>query len=272
MGRTLGIAGVRHLKPEHLFANVDLLREADWVLFPEEWQLGALVDALKCRVFPSVQSYRYGQDKIQFTRALTALCPAHLPETMIARAEPEAAERAAEQFGYPFVVKLPRSSMGQGVFRVDNRREMAALLPRLDTLYAQQLLEIERDLRVVWIGDRVVTAYWREGGDGFLHNVAQGGELNFDAVPDEPLELVRLVATGLNIDHGGFDLAYADGQWFFLEVNTRFGNAGLKAAGIDPAREILAWILRNTPSRDDPTKPGSGPEKPTGRPPLALAG
>ena len=264
MGRTLGIEGVRHVKPEHIFRHADMLREADWVLFPEEWQLGVLIDVLKCRVFPSVQSYRYGQDKIQFTRALTALCPAHLPETLILRATPEAVRQAEEQLGYPFVVKQARSSMGQGVFRVANARELAALLPGLDSLYAQQLLDIERDLRVVWVGDRVVSAYWREGGDGFHHNVARGAEASFSDIPDAPLELVRMVAMALGIDHGGFDLAYADGQWFFFEVNVRFGNAGLKSSGVDLAREIVDWLIRNTPGRGDPPAPGE--------PPVAMAG
>ncbi|MCB1463413.1 MAG: hypothetical protein KDJ90_13535 [Nitratireductor sp.] len=264
MGRTLGIDGVRYLKPGLFLRETAALREADWVLFPEEWQLGVLTDALKCRVFPSIQSYRYGQDKIQFTRALQALSPEHLPDTLIERAEPETALRVAEHFGFPFVVKTPRSSMGQGVFRVESRRDLMGLLPGLDVLYAQQFLDIERDLRVVWIGDRVVCAYWREGGDGFHHNVARGGALNFDGVPGEALDLVHDAATGLGINHGGFDLAFADGQWFFLEVNVRFGNAGLKAAGIDPAASILDWLKRNTPDRNDP----SGPREP----PVALAG
>ena len=40
--RTLAIPGTRYLEPEHWLDHVDLLREADWVLFPEYSQVDAL--------------------------------------------------------------------------------------------------------------------------------------------------------------------------------------------------------------------------------------
>ena len=263
-----------------MLRHADLLREAAWVLFPEEWQLGVLVDALRCRVFPSVQSYRYGQDKVQFTRVVQALFPANVPETIIARADEVSAHDAADRLGFPMVLKHPRSSMGQGVFKVESRRELLAMLPGFDVLYAQEFLEMERDLRVVWIGDRVVTAYWREGGDGFHHNVARGAQTRFGDVPPEALELVARVATALAIDHAGFDLAEVNGHWYLIEANVRFGNFGLKEAGVDTGQIIADWLLRQTPGMDGPEHdpdepdtpedPGSAP--PFDDPPLALAG
>ena len=248
--RTLGVRGVMPIKPDEIFARVGDLRQADWVLFPEEWQLSTLVHALHCRVFPSMASYRFGQDKVQFTRAMMAINPARMPDTLILPPSPEAAQTAIDRFGFPFVVKRPKSSMGQGVYRIDKRAAIMDLLPSLDVLYAQECLDISRDLRVVWVGDRVVIAYWRENTEGFHNNIAQGGVADFAYVPQEPLDLVRFVATELGIDHGGFDLVEVDGHWMFLEVNVRMGNAGLKAAGIDLAAIIEDWLLRNTPDED----------------------
>ena len=51
--RTLGFPDTTVLKPDQFLRHKELLREADWVLFPEYWQLNALVHGLKCRVFPS---------------------------------------------------------------------------------------------------------------------------------------------------------------------------------------------------------------------------
>lgn len=251
---------MRGIKPGEMIRHADLLKAAEWVLFPEEWQLGILVDAFQCRVFPSVQSYRYGQDKTQFTRVMQALFAAHLPETIIARADEEAAAAAAERLGFPMVIKQPRSSMGEGVFKVDSRRELMALLPKLEVLYAQEYLEITRDLRVVWIGNEVVAAYWREGGDGFHHNISRGGEISFSDVPHIALDLVRRVATALRIDHAGFDLAEVDGHWYLFEANVRFGNAGLKEAGVNTAALIEAWLERSTSGSDGPENDPKSPD------------
>ncbi len=260
--RTLGMDNVRGIKPGEMLRHASLLQESDWVLFPEEWQLGVLVDALRCRVFPSVQSYRYGQDKVQFTRVAQALFPAHVPETIIARAEAEAALDAADRLGFPLVLKHPRSSMGQGVFKIENRRELMEMLPNLDVLYAQEYLEIERDLRVVWIGDRVVAAYWRIGGDGFHHNIAKGAQASFTDIPPAALEFVSRVAKALQIDHAGFDLAEVSGHWYLIEANVRFGNAGLKEAGIDLSACMTDWLERNTPPDiDDPETDPDRPQK-----------
>nr|WP_199457919.1 MULTISPECIES: hypothetical protein [unclassified Marinobacter] len=49
--RTLGFPDITVLKPEHFLRHKPLLQEADWVLFPEYWQLSALVHGLKCRIY-----------------------------------------------------------------------------------------------------------------------------------------------------------------------------------------------------------------------------
>lgn len=253
--RTLGIPGLTYLKPEEMFRRRAEIAEADWVLFPEEWQLNALVYALKVRVFPSVPSYRFGQDKVQFTRALWALCPERVPETLILPATPEAMARVWETLTFPLVVKQPRSSMGLGVHRVEERRDLTTLLPSLPVLYAQEYLEIQRDLRVVWVGDEVICAYWRTGGDGFHHNIARGGLEDYEGVPEEPLRLVAEVARHLGVDHGGFDLAEVRGHWYFIELNTRFGNAGLGRLGIDLGARILSHLRAHSSPGDHPGHP-----------------
>lgn len=250
--RTLGIDKVKIIKPEHMFAEREAIRQADWVLFPEEWQVNAILHTLKTRIFPSVASYRFGQDKTQFTRAMWMAFPELMPQTMILPATEEGINQVLEAFLFPMVVKKPRSSMGQGVYKVTCRSELRNLLSELDVLYVQEYLEISRDLRVVWIGDRVVSAYWRTGGDGFHHNIARGGEVEYADIPSEALALVQKVATTLGIDHAGFDLVNVDGQWVFFEANVRFGTAGLVQSGIKTGPLIMDWLIRNSPGFDDP--------------------
>jgi len=54
--RTLAMPGVRFVKPEHWLREREALQDADWVLFPEYWQVNALHYGLKARIFPSLAS------------------------------------------------------------------------------------------------------------------------------------------------------------------------------------------------------------------------
>lgn len=87
--------------------------------------------------------------------------PSHLPTTLIAANTPNAADEIFYQMLMPFVAKTPKSSMGDGVFMITNETDWRRYLSQTDIIYAQEYLPIDRDLRVVWVGDRVIDAYWR---------------------------------------------------------------------------------------------------------------
>ena len=55
--RTLKLPGATYLKPELFLRHLPLLRSADWVLFPEYWQVNTPVLGLHCRIFPSHATY-----------------------------------------------------------------------------------------------------------------------------------------------------------------------------------------------------------------------
>lgn len=238
--RTLGVAATP-LRPESFPddpATLAAVRAADAVLFPEAWQVNALHYALHKRIFPSVASHHLGASKVEMTRAFQALCPAQVPDTLILPATESGARAATERFGFPFVVKQPRESMGRGVHKVEDARALAALLPTLDVLYAQELLPIERDLRICWVGDAVLAAYWRIGGDGFHTNISRGATESFDGIPPQALELVARVARALGVDHAGFDVAMVGDHPYLIELNTLFGNEVINRAGIDYAAAL----------------------------------
>ncbi len=231
--RTLDLDGVHPLKPEEWFAARELVRAADFVLFPEYWQVNPLVYAWKKRIFPSVNSFHLGHDKVEMTRALQALVPQNVPETSILGSNPLAEERILAAFNFPFVAKTVRSSMGQGVYLIEDLAGLRRYLGENRVAYVQEYLPINRDVRVVFIGKRVVTAYWRQGAEGMFHNnVAQGASVSFDDIPKQVLELVEHVALTLGIDHAGFDVAMVGNHPYLLEFNVRFGTQTLNARGI----------------------------------------
>ena len=256
--RTLGFPDTTVLKPEHFLRHKAVLQEADWVLFPEYWQLNALVHGLKCRVFPSVASYRIGHDKVEMTRAFQAVVPEHTPWTRIEANGPQERDMIWDGLSLPFVAKLPKASMGEGVWLIENRADWQAYCERTSVLYAQEYLPIDRDVRVVVVGDRVLTAYWRtQAEQGFYNNVAKGGRVVADAVPAAATELALRLARELGVDHAGFDIAMVEGYPYVLEFNRLFGNQGL-ARGADLKEAILEYLQRQSQPQgpNGPSDPG----------------
>ncbi|MBE0485950.1 hypothetical protein [Marinobacter sp.] len=263
--RTLGFPDTSVLKPEQFLRHKDLLREADWVLFPEYWQLNALVHGLKCRVFPSEASYRIGHDKVEMTRAFQTVAPEHTPWTMIEANGPQERDLIWDAMALPFVAKLPKASMGEGVWLVESREDWRRYCERGNVLYAQEYLPIDRDARVVVVGDRVLTSYWRtQAEQGFYNNVARGGQIDTSPVPGVVTDLALRLAQELGVDHAGFDIALVDGYPYVLEFNRLFGNQGL-AKGDDLKDAILDYLNQQSCPKDP-----DGPTEPTPLWPVAV--
>ena len=121
--RTLGFPDTTVIKPDQFLSHRKALQDADWVLFPEYWQLNALVYGLGCRVFPSEASYRIGHDKVEMTRAFQTVAPEHTPWTLIEANGPEERERLWATMPSPFVAKLPKASQGEGVWLIESRQD-----------------------------------------------------------------------------------------------------------------------------------------------------
>jgi ribosomal protein S6--L-glutamate ligase len=254
--RTLGIPGVRHVKPTDWFAAKDIVRDADWVLFPEYWQVGVLTHVWRKSIFPSPGTYHLGHDKVEMTRAFQAVAPPHTPRTLILPNEPWAREAVLDELPLPFVAKERRSSMGAGVRLIASAAEWRTWTDGREELYAQEHLPITRDLRVVYVGDEVVAGYWREAPPGgFLNNVSQRGSVSFDDVPAEALDFVAQTASALGVNCAGFDVAWLDGFPYLLEFNVRFGNRALTERGVDIPRRIHEWLLRWSQPSVDPERP-----------------
>ena len=226
--RSSGMPRVQYIKPEAMYSHISEIQTASWVLFPAYWQVNTLSYALKKRIFPSVSTYHLGHNKIEQTRALMAVAPNHIPQTLIAANTDAGLDEVRDRFDFPVIGKDVRSAQGKGVFLLKNRRDLKDYAADRETLYIQEQLPIDRDLRVVYVGDKVIASYWRIGdGTSHLNNVAQGGTICYSPVPLEALELVTGIAQELGIDHAGFDMALVDGHWYVLEFNVFFGTKGL---------------------------------------------
>ena len=249
--RTLGLPGVRYIKPELMQQHLDDIRAADCLLFPGYWQLNTLHYVLRKRIFPSPVTYHLGHDKVEMTRAFQAACPAHVPHTEILASTPDNVRDVLARWRLPFVAKTIRASQGLGVFLIHTAEEFVAYAHSHEVLYVQALLPIERDLRIVVVGQELVAAYWREGHD-FHNNVARGGVVRTDLpVPEAATEFVLSLSRYLDIDHAGFDVAMVDGQPMLLEFNRLFGHQGIPALARKVAEATQRYLLGVPPPQPE---------------------
>jgi len=254
--RTLDIPGIKSLKPEHWFRAKEEILSADWILFPEYWQVNPLVYAWKKAIFPSISTFHLGHNKIEMTRAFQAICPSHVPQTTILASTENSFEQILDEFSFPFVAKEIRNSMGRGVHLIQDKQSLKNYINSNPILYIQEYLPIDRDLRLVIVGKKVVAAYWRIATNNSFHNnVAMGASISFENIPNAAIEQVEQLAQALDIDYAGFDVAMVDNWCFLFEFNVRFGTQALNQQGIKLGQIILQTLHDRAPFPWTPNTP-----------------
>lgn len=261
--RTLQFPPHTVIKPESMLRHQQEIAAADWVLYPPYWLLNSLVFGLNARIFPNLPTYLVGHNKVEMTRAFELVAPANTPVTLIRANTPENAEEIWNTMPSPFVAKLIKSSMGEGVFLIEERSQWRHYCQQADVLYAQEHLPIDRDLRIVLVGDQIVAGYWRmQSPYSFHNNISRGGDLVEGIIPPAAEALVRELAGRLGINHAGFDIAMVGDHPYVLEFNRLFGNKGLTANGNNLADIIMQYLLRQQgdhgPNEPDSPRPRPG--------------
>ncbi len=233
------------MKPEEIFKYSQLIENADWILFPSYRLVNLMAYVFKKPIFPNLSTYYLGFDKIEMTRAFLIRFPRHTPHTIICSNEDHNIEMILDTMPLPFVAKEIRNSQGKGTCLIQNRKDLKRFADQNDMLYIQEKLDIDRDLRIVWAGDRIVTAYWRIAPyGGFLNNLSAGGSIHFNDIPEEALLLIQSVCQTLNINYAGFDIAISEGHCYLLEYNLFFGTQALNEKKI-PLNTIIYQYLLN---------------------------
>ena len=208
------------------------IRAAKKIYYPTPFYAD-LFDAMGKDTFPSYHTYKCVQDKIKQSALFDMLEIRH-PHTRVYYGKRQ--KRAIpEDFEYPFIAKIPRgSAMGRGVYLITDADDLRQYLDVSHPAYIQRYLPIDRYIRVVVIGENVVHAYWRVNPPGdFRSNVAVGGRIVLDPVPDEALNLAIDTARQCRWDDVGIDICCHDKQYYVLEANMKYGKEGFRAAGID---------------------------------------
>jgi len=239
--RNVVTLGVRPNFSDYTEAEKALILDADPLYYPTRLYAD-LFDVLGKRTFPSYHTYKCVQDKIRQSALLCLLKIPH-PKTRVFYGKRQKGS-ILSHFRFPLIAKIPRNAaMGRGVFLIRNAEALEAYCARSHPAYIQEYLPIDRDIRVVVIGNRVVHAYWRVAPENeFRTNVACGAQIRFDPIPPAALDLALYAARRCRWDDVGIDICMVDGKGYVLEANMKYGREGFRLAGIDLDRLMESWI------------------------------
>lgn len=235
--------GVRPNFNDYGSAEQKSILEAPKVYYPSSFYVD-LFDAIGKQTFPSYHTYKCVQDKIKQTALFDLLGLPH-PRTRVFYGTRQK-NTILKHFSFPFIGKIPRgSAMGRGVYLIRNKEDLLCYIELTHTAYIQEYLPIDRDMRVVIIGDRVVHAYWRIPAKGeFRSNLDLGATISLDPVPQMALDLALNAARGCRWDDVGMDICYCRGQYYLIEANMKYGKQGFRAAGLDYT-DIMEKMIEN---------------------------
>lgn len=221
----------------------ELIRSAEKIYYPSPFYAD-LFDAMGKRTFPSYHTYKCVQDKIKQTALFELLKIGH-PRTRVYYGKRQK-NSITEHFTFPFVAKIPRgSAMGRGVYLIQQEDQLADYLKLTDVAYIQEYLPVDRDIRVIVIGDRIVHSYWRIAPQNeFRSNIAVGGTVSLDAVPSQALELALHTARSCRWNDVGIDICRYQDDFYVLEANMKYGKEGFRVAGIDYVG-MMEEMIRN---------------------------
>lgn len=208
-----------------------LILDSDIIFYPT-LNYAQFLTTMGKRIFPSLETYIYSDEKIKQTTLFNMLDIPH-PRTSIYYHLHHG--NILKDFDFPFVAKLPRrSSQGRGIFKVTNHNELKEYLKLTNVAYIQEYIPHKRDLRVILINYKHILSYWRESPSGsFKTNVFQGGIINFNDIPEDGISAAIEYAKKCRFNDVGLDMINHNGKWCLIEGNMNYGRKGLKLKGMD---------------------------------------
>lgn len=241
--RNVTTLGVRPDFSTYTQEEARLIRDAEKIYYPSAYYADMFA-AMGKKTFPGTHNYRFAQDKIKQT-ALFHLLKIPCPRTRVFYGRFRH-EKIMEHFRFPFVAKIPRgSASGRGVFLITRPEQLADYIALTKVAYIQEYLPVEKDIRVVIIGDHFVHAYRRMAPPGeFRCNVGFGARISFDDVPDAAVALARHTANFCGWNDVGIDVCVSRQNCYILEANMKYGREGFRQAGIDYAH-LMETMIRD---------------------------
>jgi ribosomal protein S6--L-glutamate ligase len=220
-----------------------LIRNAPKIYFPSSLY-AELFQTLGKETFPGFHNHLYAQDKIRQTALFQAAGINH-PRTRVFYGKRQK-RTILDCFKLPLIAKDPRgSALGRGVWLIRTLEDLDRYCQNQGPAYIQEYLPIDRDMRIVVVGKRVVHAYFRIAAAGeFRNNLKLGGRISLGDVPQQAIQFALHIAKVCRWDDVGLDICEYKGDFFVLEGNMKYGRQGFAEAGIDYI-QLMLRLIRN---------------------------
>lgn len=159
----------------------------------------------------------------------------------------ETVRKLENSLGYPMIIKQSYGSLGKGIYRVENRKELKNVYDGIKLaphLFQRSIEEsYGRDIRVIVVGRKCVAAMERRSDGDFRSNLELGGK-GFPYKTDVKLnDICRRTSEILDLDYCGIDLLVGREGYLVCEVNSNAFFGGIeKVTGIDVAKIYAEYI------------------------------
>jgi len=168
----------------------------------------------------------------------------------------DAARENLDKTGYPMVIKPVIGSWGRNVVPLKDKDTADAIIEQreitdgpLDRIfYLQEMIDRPpRDIRVITIGDKAVTAMYRKSSDSFKTNIALGAEPEICDITNEIEDLCASASKAVGGGILGVDLMEDKEKGLVVhEVNNTVEFKGLiKVANINIPKEMVEFAVNS---------------------------
>jgi RimK family alpha-L-glutamate ligase len=177
-----------------------------------------------------------------------------VPSTVSCQSREQALE-AMSDLGNDVLLKPLFGGEGRGIIRLQDRdlawRVLSTLQQLGHVLYLQQFLpNFGYDIRVLVVGDQLLSIRRYTPVGGYRSNVSQGGIAQPHTLSDLQRELALQAAKAVDGQVVGVDLLPArDGKTYVLEVNAVPGWKGVASSlSVDVAKQIVRYAIERVES------------------------
>jgi len=166
----------------------------------------------------------------------------------------ESAIKNIEEVGYPLVIKPIIGSWGRGVMPIKDKDTIESIVeirnitdnPHDRIYYLQELVKRPpRDIRVITVGDKVISAMYRKSSGGFKTNIALGADPEICEITSEMEEMAIKASKAMGGGILGIDMMEDDEKGLVVhEVNNTVEFKGLsKVAKQNIPKEMIEYAL-----------------------------
>lgn len=238
---------------------VSNIGEYDFVVYlDKDIYLANLLEKAGYKVYNSADFIRLCDDK-----ALTFVKSSNLGINMVKTITPplifnketyhkiksEFLSHVAKELGYPLIGKLSYSSLGEGVFKLNNFAELEEFYSKYYTqpfVFQKYVINSKgRSLRVLVINEEIIGAIERINETDFRSNAAKSYS-KLHQLDEKYLSFAKNIAKTLKIKYAGIDILFGEDGPVLCEINSNaFFEEFEKVTGVNVAYKFLKFIVND---------------------------